>query len=109
MRGYRPVGRLVERVLPVLDESSAHGWPLALPAADLARRRPRGYRDKMYGHSARFGRIPATIAGGVRALIARKGPWFLINQLVFGALAVWLVFVVARSSVVFERQYLYVR
>jgi len=42
-------------------------------------------------------------------LIARKGPWFLINQLVFGALAVWLVFVVARSSLVFERQYLYVR
>jgi hypothetical protein len=47
--------------------------------------------------------------GGVRALIARKGPWFPINQLVFGALAVWLAFAIAHSSIVFERQYLYVR
>jgi hypothetical protein len=45
----------------------------------------------------------------VRALIARKGPWFPINLLVFGALAVWLVFAIAHSSIVFERQYLYVR
>jgi|GEM_PF-2562235 len=63
----------------------------------------------MHGHSARLGRIPATIASGARALIARKGPWFPINLLVFGALAVWLAFVVAHSSIVFERQYLYVR
>ena len=63
----------------------------------------------MYGHSARFGRIPATIAGAARAFIARKGPWFLINQLVFVALAVWLSFAIARSSGVFERPYLYVR
>jgi hypothetical protein len=63
----------------------------------------------MYGHSARFGRIPATIAGAARAFIARKGPWFLINQLVFGALAIWLAFAIARSSAVFERPYLYVR
>ncbi len=63
----------------------------------------------MYGHPARFGRIPATIVSGVRALIARKGPWFPVNQLVFGALAVWLAFAIAHSSIVFERQYLYVR
>src|ERR1700738_1790928 len=63
----------------------------------------------MYGHSARFGRIPATIAGAARAFIARKGPWFVVNQLVFGALAIWLAFALARSSGVFERRYLYVR
>jgi hypothetical protein len=63
----------------------------------------------MYGHSAHFGRIPATIAGLARAFIGRKGPWFLINLLVFGGLAVWLAFAVARSSGVFERPYLYVR
>src|SRR5262249_17358050 len=64
---------------------------------------------KMYGPSARFGRIPATIAGSVRAFIARKGPWFLVNLLVFGALAIWLVFAIARSSTVFEQSYLIVR
>ena len=53
----------------------------------------------MYGHSARFGRIPATIVGGVRALIARKGPWFPLNLLVFGALAVWLAPGIAHASV----------
>jgi hypothetical protein len=64
---------------------------------------------EMYGHSARFGRIPATIAGAARAFIGRKGPWFLINLLVFGALAVWLAFAIARSNGVMERPYLYVR
>jgi lysophospholipase L1-like esterase len=63
----------------------------------------------MYGHFTRFGRIPAGIMGTVRAFIARKGPWFLINQLVFGALGVWLLFTITRSSIVWERQYLYVR
>jgi hypothetical protein len=63
----------------------------------------------MYGYSARFGRNPARIVGAVRAFIARKGPWFLINQLVFGALAVWLALAIGRSSIVFERPYLYVR
>ncbi|HEV2957917.1 MAG TPA: hypothetical protein VGX95_17520 [Xanthobacteraceae bacterium] len=63
----------------------------------------------MYGHSTRFGRIPATIAGAARAFIARKGPWFPINLLVFGALAVWLAFAIARSNGVFERPYLVVR
>lgn len=63
----------------------------------------------MYGHFGRFGRIPATIVGGARGLIARKGPWFLINLLVFGVLAVWLALGISRSSIVFERQYLYVR
>src|ERR1051326_6576288 len=63
----------------------------------------------MYGPSVRFGRIPATIAGGTRALIGRKGPWFLINQVVFWALAVWLAVAIARSNGVFERPYLYVR
>jgi hypothetical protein len=64
---------------------------------------------KMYDPSTRFGRIPATIAGGARAFLARKGPWFLINQFLFWALAVWLAFAIARSSGVFERPYLYVR
>jgi len=63
----------------------------------------------MYGHSARFGRIPVTIAATAHAFIGRKGPWFLINLVVFGALAVWLAFAIARSSGVFERPYLYVR
>jgi hypothetical protein len=63
----------------------------------------------MYGPSARFGRIPASIAGGARAFVARKGPWFLINQLVFAVLAIWLAFAIARSSGAFERPYLYVR
>jgi hypothetical protein len=45
----------------------------------------------------------------VRAFIARKGPWFLINQLVFWTLAVWLALAVARSSTVFEQSYLIVR
>jgi lysophospholipase L1-like esterase len=63
----------------------------------------------MYGSSARFGRIPASIAGSVRAFIARKGPWFLINQLVFGALAVWLALAIARSNGVFEQSYQIVR
>ena len=63
----------------------------------------------MYGHSARFGRNPASIVGAVRAFIARKGPWFPINLMVFGALAVWLALAIARSNIVFERQYLYVR
>ncbi len=53
----------------------------------------------MYYRFSRFGRIPATIVGGARGLIARKGPWFLINLLVFGALAVWLALGIARSSV----------
>jgi lysophospholipase L1-like esterase len=64
---------------------------------------------KMYGPSARFGRIPTTIAGAARTFIARKGPWFLVNLLVFGALAIWLAFAIARSSGVFEQPYLYVR
>jgi hypothetical protein len=68
-----------------------------------------GIETMMYGHFARFGRIPGTIIGAVRALIARKGPWFLVNQLVFGALGLWLLFTITRSSVVWERQYLYVR
>jgi lysophospholipase L1-like esterase len=68
-----------------------------------------GIETMTYGHSTRFGRIPVTIIGAVRALIARKGPWFLVNQLVFGALGVWLLFTITRSSVVWERQYLYVR
>jgi hypothetical protein len=63
----------------------------------------------MYGPSARFGRIPATIAGSVRAFIARKGPWFLINQLVFWTLGVWLALGIARASGVFEQSYLIVR
>ena len=63
----------------------------------------------MYGHFARFGRIPATIIGAVRALIARKGPWFPVNLLVFGTLGLWLLFMITQSSVVWERQYLYVR
>src|SRR5262249_14051302 len=75
----------------------------------LARSQGRRYRTKMYGPSARFGRIPATLAGGARAFIARRGPWFLINQLVFWALAIWLAFAIARSSGAFERPYLYVR
>jgi lysophospholipase L1-like esterase len=64
---------------------------------------------KMYGHSALFGGIPVKIIEAARALIARKGPLFLINQLVFGALGVWLLFTITRSSIVWERQYLYVR
>lgn len=63
----------------------------------------------MYGPSSRFGRIPATIAGSVRPFIARKGPWFLINQLVFWALGVWLALGIARASSVFEQSYLIVR
>jgi hypothetical protein len=63
----------------------------------------------MYGPSARFGRIPASIAGTARAFIARKGPWFLVNLAIFGALGIWLAFAIARSSAVFERPYLYVR
>jgi hypothetical protein len=47
--------------------------------------------------------------GTVRAFIARKGPWFVVNQLAFGALAIWLAFMISRSSIVWERQYLYVR
>jgi len=65
--------------------------------------------SKMYGPSARLGRIPATIVGTVRAFIARKGPWFPINLLVFGALAVWLALGIARASGVFEQSYLIVR
>jgi hypothetical protein len=76
----------------------------ALPAAEVG-----VIETKMYGYSGRFGRIPATIVGAARAFIGRKGPWFLINLLVFGALAVWLAFAIARSSGVFERPYLYVR
>jgi len=53
----------------------------------------------MYGHSGRFGRIPGAIAGGARALIARKGPWFPINLLVFGAVAIWLALGIAHASV----------
>jgi hypothetical protein len=53
--------------------------------------------------------MPERIIGALRALIARKGPWFPVNQLVFGALAIWLAFAIARSSIVWERQYLYVR
>ncbi|MBV8752032.1 MAG: SGNH/GDSL hydrolase family protein [Hyphomicrobiales bacterium] len=45
----------------------------------------------------------------MRPFIARKGPWFLINQLVFWALAVWLALGVARASGVFEQSYLIVR
>src|SRR5438132_4294533 len=63
----------------------------------------------MYDRSARFGRIPATIAGAARTFIGRKGPWFVVNQVVFAALAVWLAVAIARSSGVFERPYLYVR
>jgi hypothetical protein len=63
----------------------------------------------MYGPSARFGRNPAAIAGSVRAFIARKGPWFLVNQVVFWTLAVWLALGVARASSVFEQSYLIVR
>jgi hypothetical protein len=47
--------------------------------------------------------------GTVRALIARKGPWFPINLLVFGAVAVWLAIAIARSNGVLERPYLIVR
>jgi hypothetical protein len=53
--------------------------------------------------------MPARITDAARAFIARKGPWFPVNQLVFGALAIWLLFTIARSSVVWEQQYLYVR
>jgi hypothetical protein len=53
--------------------------------------------------------MPATIAAAARALIARKGPWFPVNQLVFWALGIWLAFAIARSSAVFEQSYLYVR
>jgi hypothetical protein len=63
----------------------------------------------MYGPSARFGRFPATIAGSVRAFIGRKGPWFLVNLLVFGGLAIWLALAIARSNGVLERPYLIVR
>lgn len=49
------------------------------------------------------------MAGAARAFIGRKGPWFVVNLLVFGALAIWLAFAIARSSAVFERPYLYVR
>ena len=63
----------------------------------------------MYGPSARFGRIPAAFAGSARAFIARKGPWFLINVSVFGALAVWLALGIARANSVFEQSYLIVR
>jgi hypothetical protein len=49
------------------------------------------------------------VVGSVRPFIARKGPWFLINQLVFWALAVWLALGIARASSVFEQSYLIVR
>jgi hypothetical protein len=41
---------------------------------------------------------PGTIAGAVRAFTARKEPWFLINQLVFWALAIWPVFAIAPAA-----------
>ena len=63
----------------------------------------------MYGHFARFGRTPVKTLDVVRAFIRRKGPLFLINQLVFAALAVWLILAIARSSGVLEKPYLYVR
>jgi hypothetical protein len=80
-----------------------------LPTGDLLTPDASGIETKMYGQFARFGRIPGTIIGAVRALIVRKGPWFLVNQLVFASLGLWLLFTITRSSVVWERQYLYVR
>lgn len=44
-----------------------------------------------------------------RAFIARKGPLFPINQLVFAPLAVWLLSRIIGANPVFERQYLHVR
>jgi len=63
----------------------------------------------MYGHFARFGRIPATIISAVRALISRKGPLFLVNQLFLATLALWLLLRIAQADGVWERPYLVVR
>jgi hypothetical protein len=52
---------------------------------------------------------PVRTLDAVRAFIGRKGPLFLINQLVFVALGVWLALAIARSNGVFEQSYLYVR
>jgi hypothetical protein len=49
------------------------------------------------------------ITGVLRSLIADKGPAFLINHLVFGALAIWLWYKIALSNIVWERSYLIVR
>jgi hypothetical protein len=49
------------------------------------------------------------ITGVLRSLIADKGPAFLINHLVFGALAIWLWYKIALSNIVWERPYLIVR
>jgi lysophospholipase L1-like esterase len=49
------------------------------------------------------------IIGGLRSLVDRKGPLFLLNHLVLGTLAVWLLFKVAQSSFAFEKSYFIVR
>ena len=53
-------------------------------------------------------KAPMKIMSAVRAFTARKGPLFLINQLVFAALTVWLLSRIIGIPV-FERQYLHVR
>jgi hypothetical protein len=47
--------------------------------------------------------------GEARAVIARKGPWFPINLLVFGVLAIWLALAIARWNGAIERPYQIVR
>jgi hypothetical protein len=49
------------------------------------------------------------IIGGLRSLVDRKGPLFLLNQHVLGTMAVWLLFKIAQSSIYVEKSYLVVR
>jgi hypothetical protein len=63
----------------------------------------------MYGRFARFGKIPVTIIGAVRSFIARKGPVFLINQLLFGTLTLWLLWRIMHWDGVWEKRYQVVR
>ncbi len=59
--------------------------------------------------SARFRRFPATVASAGRLLVQRKGPLFLVNHLVFAALAAWLLWRIAHWDGSFERRYEIVR
>jgi hypothetical protein len=63
----------------------------------------------MHGRFARFGGIPATITGAVGSFIARRGPVFLVNQLLLGTLAVWLLFRIVQWDGVSESHFLVVR